>query len=206
MQKHNVDSAKHDASVLIGVSGSIAAYKVADIVSALKKTVLERVADDVQSRSGIDVSVVMTSASTAFITPLTLQVLSQNSVYIDVLDEPEAAHIAHINLPQSVDVFCLAPASANVIAKIAHGIADDQLTSMVLALPPGTPRLLAPAMNTIMYQNVATQDNLVILKRRGWQIIDPVVKRLACGDEGVGALAPVQTIVDAVVGALLDVC
>ncbi|GHT81445.1 phosphopantothenoylcysteine decarboxylase [Actinomycetota bacterium] len=172
--------------VLLGVSASIAAYKSADVVSQLKK------------REGVDVSVVMTKHSTAFITPLTLQALSQNPVYLDVLDEPDPTKIAHIALPQSIDVFCLAPATANVIAKIAHGIADDQLTSMVLALNENTPKLIAPAMNTQMLENPATVANLEVLQNRGWQIIEPRVARLACGVDGKGAIAAVETIVDAI--------
>jgi phosphopantothenoylcysteine decarboxylase len=140
----------------------------------------------------------MTKHSTSFITPLTLQVLSQNSVYTDVLDEPEAAHIGHIALPQATDIFCIAPASANVIAKIAQGIADDQLTSMVLALKNDTPKLIAPAMNTTMLQNPATVANIELLKQRGWSVIEPRVARLACGEVGPGALAAVETIVEAI--------
>ncbi|MDR2508955.1 MAG: phosphopantothenoylcysteine decarboxylase [Candidatus Ancillula sp.] len=172
--------------VLLGVSGSISAYKAADIVSALKKR-------------DIDTHVVMTKHATAFITKLTLQALSQNEVYVDVLDEPDPDHIAHIALPQKVSVFCLAPASANVIAKIAHGIADDQLTSMVLALPSSTSRLIAPAMNTQMLENPATRANIAILKERGWSIIPSRVTRLACGVEGDGALAKVEDIVEAII-------
>lgn len=169
--------------VLLGISGSISAYKSADIVSGLKK-------------QGYDVHCVMTKHARGFITPLTLQALSQNYVHIDVLDEPNEAEIVHVNLPQDIDVFCLAPASANVIAKIAHGIADDQLTSMVLALPKSTPKLIAPAMNTVMLENVATQDNLNILRMRGWEIIEPRVARLACGVDGKGALALTDDIID----------
>lgn len=173
--------------VLLGVSGSISAYKAADIVSALKKR-------------GVDVHVVMTRHAQSFITQLTLQALSQNEVYVDVLDEPDPSQVVHIALPQSVDAFCLAPASANVIAKIAHGIADDQLTSMVLALGSQTLKLIAPAMNTQMIENPATQANLALLRERGWKVVEPRVSRLACGVEGKGALAHTEDIVAAIIG------
>jgi phosphopantothenoylcysteine decarboxylase len=171
--------------VLLGVSGSIAAYKAADVVSALKKR-------------DIEVSVVMSKHACGFITPLTMQALSQNYVYLDVLDEPVAEKIVHVDLPQSVDVFCLAPATANIIAKIAHGIADDQLSSMVLALPDATRKVVAPAMNTVMLENAATRSNLETLRNRGWEVIEPRTARLACGVEGRGALASVEDIVRAV--------
>ncbi|MCL2406027.1 MAG: phosphopantothenoylcysteine decarboxylase [Defluviitaleaceae bacterium] len=169
-------------TIILGVTGSIAAYKAPDIVSRLKK-------------HDYDVHVVMTKNGAAFITPLTMQTMSLNRVFVDTLQEDNPKEVIHINLPQKADLLLIAPATANIIAKIAHGIADDMLTSMVLATH-GIPKLLAPAMNTRMYENQATMHNIEILKSRGWEIIDPRVARLACGHEGKGALAEVSVIVD----------
>jgi phosphopantothenoylcysteine decarboxylase len=187
------------SKVLLGVSASISAFRAADIVSALKKHSVQL--EEAQGQA-IDVHVVMTKNSEGFITPLTLQALSQNYVHRDVLDEPDEKRIVHVNLPQEVDVFCLAPATANVIAKIAAGIADDQLTSMVLAIPQDTPKLIAPAMNTTMLENPATKRNLKILHDFGWEIIEPRVARLACGVEGRGAIAATDTIVEKILSKL----
>jgi len=171
-------------SIILGVTGSIAAYKAADITSKLVK-------------KDFNVHVVMTKNGASFITPLTMQSLSKNRVYVETLQEDNPHEIIHVNLPQRVDCVLIAPASANIIAKIAHGIADDMLSSMVLAAFD-IPMIIAPAMNTRMYENVATQHNLDILAKRGWKIIEPRVARLACGYEGKGALAEVSTIVHAV--------
>ena len=176
-------------SVILGVTGSIAAYKGADIANELVK-------------AGCDVNVVMTRCGAALIAPLTFQALTKNRVFSDVLQEDDPSQIIHVDLPQKrADVLVIAPASANIIAKIAHGIADDMLSSMVLATPPATPKIIAPAMNTLMYENPATQENLATLRRRGWQLIQPREARLACGYVGKGALALVETIVSAVKGA-----
>ena len=173
--------------IILGVTGSIAAYKGADIASALVK-------------GGHDVNVVMTKAGAALVSPLTFQALTKNRVFSDVLQEDDPSQIIHVDLPQKhADVLLIAPASANIIAKIAWGLADDLLSSMVLATPAKTPKLIAPAMNTIMYENPATQQNLATLKSRGWVVIEPREARLACGYVGKGALALVETIVDAVV-------
>lgn len=175
-------------TIILGVSGSIAAYKAADLVSMLVK-------------KGFDVHVVMTKNGAAFITPLTMQSLSRNRVFVDVLQEDNPQEIIHVNLPQRADLMLIAPATANIIGKIAHGIADDMLTSMVLAAHK-IPMLIAPAMNTRMYENAATAHNLEILKQRGWKEIEPRVSRLACGYEGKGALAKVDVIVHAVTEVL----
>jgi len=171
-------------TIIVGVTGSIAAYKAADIVSGLKKM-------------DWDVHVVMTKNGAAFISPLTMQSLSRNQVYVDVLQEDKPEQIVHVELPQKADLLLIAPATANVIGKIAWGIADDMLTSMVLAVND-IPKLIAPAMNTRMYENDAVQHNLQRLEQRGWHSIEPRVARLACGYEGKGALAEVRTIVQAV--------
>lgn len=171
--------------IILGVSGSISAYKAADITNRLLD-------------QNYQVNVVMTKAATAFITPLTMQALSKNPVYTEVLQESNPAEIIHISLPQNADGILIAPATANIIGKIAKGIADDMLSSLVLAAK-SIPKLIAPAMNCIMYENEAVQDNLKILKKRGWIIIEPREARLACGTYGKGALAAVEDIVQTAV-------
>lgn len=175
--------------VLLGVSASISAYKAADIVSQLKKL-------------GIDVEVIMTKNSTEFITPLTLQVLSKEPVHTDVMTEKIATDINHIDLGKRADLFLIAPATANIIGKIAQGIADDMLSTTAIAVHD-MPKLIAPAMNTYMYDHPAVQNNLEKLKEYGYELIEPKESLLACGDYGKGALADVSTIVDAVSRHLL---
>lgn len=172
-------------NIILGVSGSISAYKAADITSRLidKK---------------YNVNVVMTKAGTSFITPLTMQALSKNPVYIDVLQESNPSEIVHISLPQKADCILIAPATANIIGKIAAGIADDMLSTLVLA-SKSIQMFIAPAMNYIMYENETVQNNLKILQQRGWYIIEPREARLACGAYGKGALANVDDIVCTVV-------
>lgn len=167
--------------ILLGVTGSIAAYKAADLVSILVK-------------DGYQVDVIMTKGATAFITPLTLQTLSKNRVYTDVFQEDDPGEVKHITLAGKADLLLIAPASADVIGKLANGLADDMLTAAVLAVR-GIPRLLAPAMNTRMYENPVVQENLEKLHRFGFEIIPPKEALLACGDVGRGALADVGTIV-----------
>ncbi|CAM2868623.1 phosphopantothenoylcysteine decarboxylase [Erysipelothrix tonsillarum] len=169
-------------TILLGVSGSISAYKSADLANELTKR-------------GYDVHVLMTSASQAFITPLTLQSLTKNAVHTDILQEENPQKIMHIDLVKSADLLLIAPATANIIAKIAHGIADDMVSTTTLAVHD-IPRIIAPAMNTYMYENEATQANLACLKQRGWMEIEPRSALLACGDLGKGALAQVEDIVD----------
>lgn len=176
-------------TVILGITGSIAAYKGADIVTGLVKR-------------GCDVHVVMTKSGGAFITPLTMQALSRNRVYVDVLQEDNPSEIVHVNLPQRADLFLVAPATANIIGKIAGGIADDMLTSMAMA-SYDCPKMIAPAMNTRMYENTAVQNNLHTLKERGWTLIEPRVSRLACGYEGKGALAEVNTIIESALQAMM---
>ena len=142
--------------IILAVSGSISAYKAADLTSRLKK-------------KGYDVHVIMTEAAQAFITPLTLQVLSKNPVHTDVMEEKLAERINHIDLGKEADLFVVAPASANTIAKLAYGLADNMLTSTALALPSTTPKLSAPAMNTKMYENPLTNKNLDTLHDLGYQ-------------------------------------
>lgn len=172
-------------TILLAVSGSISAYKAADLTSQMTKL-------------GYQVHVLMTEAATHFITPLTLQVLSKNPVHLDVMTEKLADRINHIDLGKEADLFVLAPASANTVAKLACGLADNMVTATALALPASTPKLLAPAMNTKMYDNPLTQKNLATLKELGYQEIPPKSSLLACGDVGRGALADVATIIQAI--------
>lgn len=171
--------------ITLAVTGSISAYKAADITSQLTKL-------------GLEVKVLMTPAARKFITPLTLQVLSKNPVGLDVMIEEDPQRIEHIDIEKETDIFLVAPASANTIAKLAMGLADNMVTSTALALPQRTKKLLAPAMNTKMLEHPATQRNLKLLQDYGYQIIQPRHATLACGDQGSGALATVESIVKAV--------
>lgn len=160
-------------TVLLGVSGSIAAYKAASLTSILLKM-------------GAKVRVIMTKNATKFITPLTFSTYTNSKTYTDTFDENIDYNVEHISLAQEADIVIIAPASANVIAKLAHGIADDMLTTTVLATK--APILIAPAMNTNMYDNPATQDNIDILKKRGMRIIEPDTGLLACKTDGKGKM------------------
>lgn len=171
--------------ITLAVTGSTSAYKAADITSQLTKL-------------GLEVKVLMTPAAQKFITPLTLQVLSKHPVGLDVLLEDDPKRIEHIDIGKETDLFLVAPASANTIAKLAMGLADNMVTSTALALPTTTKKILAPAMNTKMLEHPATQRNLDILKSYGYQIIQPREATLACGDQGTGALATVDTIIQTV--------
>ncbi len=173
------------AKITLAVSGSISAYKAADLTSQLTK-------------AGHEVTVIMTKAATAFITPLTLQALSKKLVHTDIMLEENPASIKHIDVAKETDLFLVAPASANTIAKLAHGLADDMLSAVALAIPAGVPKLIAPAMNTNMYLNLANQDNLEKLARYGYQEIKPREALLACGDFGTGALAELDVILERV--------
>ena len=173
-----------DKTVVIGVSGGIAAYKACDVVSRLKKL-------------NANVHVIMTKGATEFITPLTFQSLSQNYVVSDMFEEPKTWDVEHISLAKKADVFLIAPATANVIGKIANGICDDMLTTTVMATTGKV--LIAPAMNTNMYKNPILQRNIRTLKELGYNFVNPESGRLACGDVGEGKLASPETIVEAVV-------
>lgn len=167
-------------NVLLGVTGGIAAYKCAALTSALKK-------------KGETVDVVMTEAAAQFISPLTMETLSNNAVATDTFSREKPYEVEHIALAKKADVAILAPASANTIAKLACGIADNMLTTTFLALT--CPVIIAPAMNTAMYQNMATQVNLQILRDRGMHILPPGSGQLACGDEGEGRMREPSEIV-----------
>ncbi len=159
--------------VLLGVCGGIAAYKALELVSLLKK-------------SGAEVKVIMTKSATEFVTPLSFQSLSQNMVCTNMFDEPKAWEIQHISLAKWADIAVVVPATANIIGKLACGIADDMLSTTLMACT--APVLIAPAMNTAMYNNTAVQRNLKVLKDTGIYVIDPANGRLACGDSGAGKL------------------
>lgn len=175
-------------NVVIGVSGGVAAYKACEIVSRLKKL-------------GANVDVIMTKSAAEFVAPLTFQSLSLNKVTIDMFDEPKYWEIGHIALAKKADIFLIAPATANVIGKIAGGIADDMLTTTVMAAT--CPVLIAPAMNTNMYENEIVQENMEKLKSRGYFFIEPIEGLLACGDVGTGKLPDPIDIVDRAVELLL---
>ncbi len=164
--------------VVLGVCGGIAAYKACEIVSRLKK-------------AGIEVHVIMTENAVKLAAPLTFQTLSGNPVVVDTFAPPVAFEVEHIALAQKADVFVIAPATANILAKMAHGIADDMLSTTVLATK--APVLVAPAMNTAMWEHPATQANVKLLQDRGVHMIGPAGGLLACGDSGIGRMSePVE--------------
>ncbi len=174
-------------TVVLGITGGIAAYKACEIVSRLKK-------------AGVDVHVIMTKSACEFVQPLTLQTLSLNPVAIDTFQSVQTWEVEHIALAKKADVFLVAPATANVIAKMANGIADDMLTTTYLATEAKL--LIAPAMNTIMWQHEATQKNLNTLKARGARTIGPDGGLLACGDVGAGRMSEPHDIVEACLNLL----
>ena len=168
-------------TVVIGVSGGIAVYKVCDVVSRLKKL-------------NADVHVIMTKSACEFVGPLTFQTLSQNYVVSDMFEDPKTWDVEHIALAKKADLFLVAPATANVIGKIANGICDDMLTTTIAATKAKV--LIAPAMNTNMYENPLVQKNISTLKQYGYKFIEPESGRLACGDIGSGKLASPEVIVE----------
>lgn len=176
--------------IVLGVTGSIAAHKAADLASLLTK-------------AGRDVRVVMTADALQFITPLVFKTLSRHPVVTNLYDEEEGWKPTHIQLADEAELLLIAPATANVLAKMAHGIADDALTCIALALNPAAKVLVAPAMNGKMWQHPATQQNVATLKARGVEFIGPDEGLLSCGYEGVGRLWPVEQIA-ARAGKLLD--
>ena len=167
---------------MLGVTGSIAAYKAAEITSRLTK-------------EGANVNVVMTADAQKFITPLAFKTLSRNPVETDLYGETEGWKPTHIKLADEADLLLIAPATANTLAKMANGLADDALTCIALALNPRTPVLLAPAMNGKMWLHPATQRNVGILKERGAEFIGPEEGMLSCGYEGIGRLFEPERIV-----------
>ena len=162
-------------TVILGVTGSIAAYKAANLASMLKK-------------QHADVQVIMTQNATQFMNPITFESLTGNKCLVDTFDRNFQFQVEHVALAKRADLAIIAPATANIMAKLAHGLADDMLTTTLLACR--CPRLIAPAMNTRMYENPVTQDNMDILRKYGFRLIEPAVGHLACGDTGAGKLPP----------------
>lgn len=175
--------------VVLGVTGGIAVYKALDIVSTLVK-------------KDIDVRVVMTEAATEFVTPLSFQSLSKNQVIVDMFAEPKSWEIQHISLAKRADLMLIAPATANIIGKVANGIADDMLSTTIMATR--APVVFALAMNTNMYENKIVQNNIAKLKDFGYEFIKPASGRLACGDVGKGKLEKVDVICEDILSRLYD--
>jgi phosphopantothenoylcysteine synthetase/decarboxylase len=170
-------------NVVLGVTGSIAAHKAVDLASQL-------------TQQGCEVRVVMTADARRFVTPLPFKTLSRHPVVTDLFDDEEGWKPAHIELADEADLFLIAPATANTIAKLAHGIADDALTCMALAMNPRARVLIAPAMNGKMWLHAATRQNVATLKARGAEFIGPEKGLLSCGYEGLGRLWPVDKVAE----------
>ncbi len=168
-------------NILLGVTGSIAAYKACEIISLLKK-------------KGHKVKCVMSTDAKWFVTPLSLEVLTGNTVACDMFARPEKRTTEHVSLSDEADVILVAPATADILGKVASGICDDMLACVICASE--RPVIFAPAMNDKMYKNPIVQDKIAYLKEKGYHFIEPVVGHLACGTEGMGHLAPVETIVE----------
>ncbi|WP_346887258.1 bifunctional phosphopantothenoylcysteine decarboxylase/phosphopantothenate--cysteine ligase CoaBC [Clostridium sp. UBA1056] len=174
-------------NVVVGVTGGVAVYKALDVISRLKK-------------KDINVDVIMTKSACEFVTPLSFQSLSQNAVIKDMFDEPKVFEIQHISLAKKADVLVVVPATANIIGKVANGIADDMLSTTIMATNAKV--IFAPAMNTNMYNNLIVQENIKKLKDYGYEFINPSSGRLACGDVGDGKLADTEEIVEVILSQL----
>ncbi|ABG85879.1 bifunctional phosphopantothenoylcysteine decarboxylase/phosphopantothenate--cysteine ligase CoaBC [Clostridium perfringens] len=172
---------KDKKCVVVGVSGGVAVYKALDVISRLRK-------------KDVEVHVIMTKSATEFVTPLSFQSLSQNMVIIDMFAEPKAWEIQHISLAKKADLMLIVPATANIIGKVANGIADDMLSTTIMATK--APVVFCPAMNTNMYENPIVQRNINLLKEFGYEFIEPASGRLACGDEGKGKLQDTEIIAE----------
>lgn len=168
-------------TILLGVTGGIAAYKSAALASLLVK-------------AGAEVRVIMTENAKNFITPITFETLTGHKCITDTFDRNFEFSVEHVSLAQKADAIMIAPATANVIAKLAHGLADDMLTTTVLASK--APKIIAPAMNTGMYENPVTQDNLALLQKYGMEVVTPASGRLACGDVGAGKMPEPETLIE----------
>ena len=179
----------NDKNIVLGVTGGIAVYKAVEIVSRLRKMCA-------------NVDVIMTKSAAEFVTPLTFQSLSQNYVTLDMFEEPKTWDIEHISLAQKADLFLIAPATANIIGKVANGIADDMLSTTIMATKAKV--VFAPAMNTNMYTNPILQENIEKLKGLGYEFIKPGRGRLACGDYGEGKMEEPINIVEYIVSSLTD--
>lgn len=180
---------EYKKNVVLGVCGGIAAYKALDVVSTLRK-------------KGINVDVIMTEHAAEFVTPLTFQSLSYNAVIVDMFEEPKVWEIQHISLAKKADLILVVPATANIIGKVANGIADDMLSTTIMASK--APVIFAPAMNTNMLENPIVQQNIDKLKSFGYEFIEPTSGRLACGDEGKGKLPDPKLISEIVLTKLYE--
>lgn len=170
-----------DKNIVLGISGGIAAYKACEIISRLKK-------------AGANVDVIMTKNATEFITPLTISTLAKSRAIVDTFDIPDAYSPEHISLAKKAELFLIAPATANIIGKVANGIADDMLSTTIMACTAKV--VFAPAMNDNMYNNKIVQNNIQKLKDYGYEFIEPAVGELACGTNGVGRLEEPKRIVE----------
>lgn len=173
-------------TILLGVTGCIAAYKSATLASLLVK-------------AGAEVHIIMTENATNFVNPITFETLTSNKCIIDTFDRDFEFDVKHVSLAQKADVIMVAPATANVIAKLAHGLADDMLTTTILASK--APKIISPAMNTGMYENPVTQDNMKTLEKYGMEVITPASGRLACGDVGAGKMPEPEILFEHIVRA-----
>ena len=171
-------------TVVLGVTGSIAAYKIANLASMLVKQHCE-------------VHVIMTQNATNFINPIAFETLTNHKCLVDTFDRNFQFHVAHVSLAQKADLMMIAPASANVIGKVANGIADDMLTTTIMACDSKV--IFSPAMNVHMYENPIVQDNMARLKKYGYQVIEPATGYLACGDTGAGKMPEPETLFDYIV-------
>ena len=186
----DIDMKLKGKTILLGVTGSIAAYKMANVASMLIK-------------KGADVHVIMTKNATNFINPITFETLTNHKCLVDTFDREFEFNVEHVSIAKAADVVLVAPATANVIGKIACGIADDMLTTTVMACT--CPVLVSPAMNTNMYNNPIFQDNMKRLEKYGYKIIEPATGRLACGDEGAGKLPSEEMLVQEIEKILMPV-
>lgn len=169
-----------DKNIVIGITGGIACYKVCEIISYLV-------------RDGANVDVIMTKNATEFITPLTIETLSKSKVVIDMFEKKEHIEVEHINLARKADLILVVPATANIIGKVANGIADDMLSTTIMATTSKV--LFAPAMNNEMYNNKIVQENIKKLKKYGYEFINPIEGNLACGYKAIGKLTKKETII-----------
>ena len=171
---------RENRTIVLGITGSIAAYRACDIISLLRK-------------DGFDVRVLLTREAKEFVSLLTLQTLSRNKIILDMFESPDEWNPVHTSLAAKASLILIAPATANLIAKLAHGICDDILTCTVFATE--APVLIAPAMNDKMYEHAVTQDNIARLKKIGYRFIGPIKGRLACGYEAAGHISDSEDIV-----------
>ena len=176
-------------NILLGVTGSIAAYKAVELANTLTKT-------------GSSVKVIMTRSAMEFITPLTFQTITKHKVYTELFEPFAYEDVRHISLAQEADLLLIAPATANIIGKLAGGIADDMLTTVAMAVT--APKIICPAMNTAMYENVITQGNINKLEAAGYIFMEPKESMLACGDVGKGAMADIDTIISKINEIMTD--